>query len=1129
MLSRHLSRCCSKRTTQNLYLAVKSQTRSISKINHHNAAQVASRPQPSPAFNISDVESSSPPQQKTSLRQQPQRRSEQAMDDSFIGLTGGEIFHEMMMRHNVDTVFGYAGGAILPVFDAIYNSEKFKFVLPRHEQGAGHMAEGYARASGKPGIVLVTSGPGATNVVTPMADALMDGVPLIVFTGQVPTTAIGTDAFQEADVIGISRSCTKWNVMVKNVAELPRRINEAFEIATTGRPGPVLVDLPKDVTASILRESIPINTTLPSNALSTITRKAVSEFTTEAIKRSADILNKAKKPIIYCGGGILNHEDGPKLLKELADKANIPVTTTIQGLGAFDQRDPKSLDFLGMHGSAAANTAMQNADCIIALGARFDDRVTGNIAKFAPEAKLAAAENRGGILHFEISPKNINKVVEATEAVEGDVTANLRKFIPLVNQVESRPEWFKKIDEWKEKYPYAYQLETPGSKIKPQTLIKEISHQSSNYGKDVYVTTGVGQHQMWAAQHWTWTKPRTMITSGGLGTMGYGLPAAIGAQVAKPDAIVIDIDGDASFNMTLTELSSAVQAGAPIKVCVLNNEEQGMVTQWQSLFYEHRYSHTHQANPDFMKLAEAMGVKGIRISTQEEMKSGVKEFLDCQEPVLLEVMVEKKVPVLPMVPGGNALDDFILWDSETEKQQNALRKQRTGDYFQSNKVLNQRIAYNLPLDANSQEREIQVVITISQKYDRAKHAELDGFKGVVLPEAPNLLLYLQGGPGFGCTVPTSYSGITKVLLDEGYQIVWMDQRGTGGSTPIDYRTLSQNLSTTAVEDQLEAILQFRADSIVRDAETIRKHLIGDAKWSTLGQSYGGFCSFTYLSLYPESLKQVFITGGVPPIGFDVDSVYTQTYKRTKERNVHYYRKYPQDVARVVEICQYLKSNNVTLPDGGHLSVERFQQLGLSFGGFGGTDQVHTIVTNFWQDLKMFNHPTVYTLTSVQNAMSFDTNVIYALFQEAIYCSGKMKSNWSADRLRYISGNEKFQFNTDEIYFTGEMVYKSMFDDYAELRQFKSLAYALHEFENWSTLYNIDKLQTITWKDVPIVATTYYADQYVDFELTRQVKQQYLPSCNLRQYITNDLFHNGLRVDPDRVLTSMFKLLDNGFD
>lgn len=600
------------------------------------------------------------------------------MDSSLIGKTGGEIFHEMMERHNVDTVFGYPGGAILPVYDAIYNSSKFNFVLPRHEQGAGHMAEGYARASGKPGVVLVTSGPGATNVITPMADALADGIPMVVFTGQVPTSAIGTDSFQEADVVGISRSCTKWNVMVKNVAELPRRINEAFEIATTGRPGPVLVDLPKDVTAAVLKTAIPISSTIPKKTVSMLSQKELTQYTIECIERSAKLLSKAQRPIIYAGAGVLNSDDGPKRLKELADKACIPVTTTLQGLGAFDQNDYKSLDMLGMHGSGVANLAIQNADLIIALGARFDDRVTGNISKFAPQAKLAAQEGRGGIIHFEISPKNINKVVEATEAVEGDLTENLELFNDLVTSVKERPAWFKLIDEWKEKYPYSYQKETPGGLIKPQTLIQEISKQAAATGKPVIVTTGVGQHQMWAAQHFTWTKPRTFITSGGLGTMGFGLPSAIGAQVAKPDALVIDIDGDASFSMTLSELSSAVQANAPVKVCVLNNEEQGMVTQWQSLFYKHRYSHTHQSNPDFMKLAEAMQIKGVRITKQEDMVSGINEWLNTEGPVLLEVVVEKKVPVFPMVPAGKGLDEFLYFDAEFEKKENELRHKRTG-------------------------------------------------------------------------------------------------------------------------------------------------------------------------------------------------------------------------------------------------------------------------------------------------------------------------------------------------------------------------------------------------------------------------------------------------------------------
>ncbi|GMM35567.1 acetolactate synthase catalytic subunit [Saccharomycopsis crataegensis] len=640
----------------------------------HNSTKTV-REEPSPAFNQTSAEEAS-----KSLK----KYANKDMDDSFVGLTGGEIFHEMMLRHKVDTVFGYPGGAILPVYDAIFESKHFEFVLPRHEQGAGHMAEGYARATGKPGVVLVTSGPGATNVITPMADALADGVPLVVFSGQVPTSAIGTDAFQEADVVGISRSCTKWNVMVKNVAELPRRINEAFEIATSGRPGPVLVDLPKDVTASVLKQSIPTATTLPSQTLANITKQFFAQSIDESIQEASDLLNVAKKPVLYVGAGILNHPEGSKILKELSEKAQIPVTTTIQALGSYDQNDHKSLDMLGMHGSGFANLAIQNADLIIALGARFDDRVTGALPKFAPNAKLAAQQGRGGIIHFEISPKNINKVVEATVAVEGDVTDNVKKLLPLVNKVDeaSRASWFKQIENWKKQYPYDYQKEVPGSKIKPQTLIQRLSDHCSKLSKDVVVTTGVGQHQMWAAQHFNWTKPRTFITSGGLGTMGYGLPAAIGAQVGRPDAVVIDIDGDASFNMTLTELSTAVQFGIPVKVLLLNNEEQGMVTQWQSLFYEHRYAHTHQSNPNFIKLAEAMNLKAIKLTKQEDVDAKLDEFLNYNEgPVLLEVEVQGKVPVLPMVPAGKGLDEFISFDAEFEKQQNELRKERTNGKY----------------------------------------------------------------------------------------------------------------------------------------------------------------------------------------------------------------------------------------------------------------------------------------------------------------------------------------------------------------------------------------------------------------------------------------------------------------
>ncbi|CAO3640525.1 unnamed protein product [Mucor hiemalis] len=588
------------------------------------------------------------------------------MDDSFVGMSGGDIFHEMMLRHDVKHVFGYPGGAILPVFDAIHESEYFDFILPRHEQGAGHMAEGYARATGKPGVVLVTSGPGATNVVTAMADALADGIPLVVFTGQVPTTAIGTDAFQEADVVGISRGCTKWNVMVKDVAELPRRINEAFTIATSGRPGPVLVDLPKDVTAAVLKRPIPTNAMIPARP-TTIPNTAISAFTEEArskphpvLMRAAELINNAKRPIIYAGQGVVGHPDGPKFLTALANDGNIPVTTTLQGLGSYDENDPKSLHMLGMHGSCYANLAMQNADVIIALGARFDDRVTGTVSEFAPEAAKAAKENRGGILHFEIMPKNINKVVEATQAIEGDVTENLKKLVPHIKS-SPRKEWFDQIKSWKQSYPFFYEKTTDDNEIlKPQQLIEELDRQTKDVKDKVIITTGVGQHQMWAAQYFNFTEPRQFITSGGLGTMGYGLPSAIGAKVAKPDHIVVDIDGDASFSMTAMELATAAEFNIGVKVLLLNNSFQGMVKQWQDLFYKERYSGTVMKNPDFVKLAEAMGVKGIRVTKASEVEAKMKEFLEHDGPVVMDAVVCKKEVLFPMVPGGKPLHDFMV-------------------------------------------------------------------------------------------------------------------------------------------------------------------------------------------------------------------------------------------------------------------------------------------------------------------------------------------------------------------------------------------------------------------------------------------------------------------------------------
>ncbi|KUJ07481.1 acetolactate synthase [Mollisia scopiformis] len=636
----------------------------------------ATREIPSPAFNTIT------PKRENPLQHQQYARS-QEMDESFIGKTGGEIFHEMMLRQGVKHIFGYPGGAILPVFDAIYNSKHFEFILPKHEQGAGHMAQGYARVSGKPGVVLVTSGPGATNVITPMQDALSDGTPLVVFCGQVVTSAIGSDAFQEADVIGISRACTKWNVMVKNVADLPKRINEAFEIATSGRPGPVLVDLPKDVTAAVLRRAIPMSSTIPAlpSQASKMAQEHVRKQLQATIKRVAHLINIAKKPVIYAGQGIISRPEGPKLLKELTDKASIPVTTTLQGLGGFDELDEKALHMLGMHGSAYANLAMQEADLIIALGGRFDDRVTGAVSKFAPQAKAAAAENRGGIVHFEIMPKNINKVVQATEAVEGDVVDNLAMLNPLVEKksMTERKEWFDQINFWKEKFPLSdYERAERSGLIKPQTLIEELSNLTAHRKADTIIATGVGQHQMWAAQHFRWRAPRTIVTSGGLGTMGFGLPAAIGAKVAKPDALVIDIDGDASFNMTLTEMSTAKQFNIGVKIIVLNNEEHGMVTQWQNIFYEDRYAHTHSENPDFMKLADAMGIQARRVVKPDDVRDALTWLIESDGPAFLEVVTDKKVPVLPMVPGGNALHDFLVYDGAKDKERRKLMAERTG-------------------------------------------------------------------------------------------------------------------------------------------------------------------------------------------------------------------------------------------------------------------------------------------------------------------------------------------------------------------------------------------------------------------------------------------------------------------
>lgn len=548
--------------------------------------------------------------------------------------TGAQIIVDTLIDQGVDIMFGYTGGVVLPLFDRLYDAP-INFIVPRHEQGGCHMADAYARASGKVGVVVATSGPGACNLVTGLATAMMDSVPLVALTGQVRTELIGNDAFQEADTTGITRPITKYNCIVKDVKDVERTVREAFHIASTGRPGPVLIDLPVDVEVAKFNSDGPAELKLPGYRIR-------SKGHARQITSAAKAINESKQPVLYVGGGVIT-ANAAKELSSLADKAHIPVTMTLLGLGSYDQRKAESLDMLGMHGSAYANYAIQQCDLLIAVGARFDDRVTGKIETFAPNAK---------VIHIDVDPASISKNVGVDIPVVGDAKIILKALAKEV-EYQERKQWFDKIAKWKKKFPFRYDQNS--STIKPQYVIEELCKQTKN---DAIVTTGVGQNQMWAAQFYKFVKPRQFISSGGLGTMGFGLPAAIGAQIAKPNATVVDIDGDHSFNMTMTELSTAVEHELPIKVCILNNGYMGMVRQWQELFYGHRYSKSYLKNPEYEALAKALGAAGITVEKKADVPKAIKQMLKEKKPCVVDFRVEPEENVWPMVPAGKSLDEM---------------------------------------------------------------------------------------------------------------------------------------------------------------------------------------------------------------------------------------------------------------------------------------------------------------------------------------------------------------------------------------------------------------------------------------------------------------------------------------
>ncbi len=566
-------------------------------------------------------------------------------------MTGAEMVIEALADQGVKHIFGYPGGAVLPIYDAIFQQDRVRHVLVRHEQGAVHMAEGYARSTGKVGCVLVTSGPGATNAVTGLADALMDSIPIVCITGQVPTHLIGNDAFQECDTVGITRPCTKHNYLVKRIEDLPRVLHEAFVVASTGRPGPVVIDIPKDI------QFAKGTYTGPKNVKhKTYTPKLKGDL--DRIKQAIDLMSKAKRPLFYTGGGVINSgKEASHLLRELVKLTGFPITSTLMGLGAFPAADPQWLGMLGMHGTYEANMAMHDCDVMICIGARFDDRITGRLDAFAPYSTK---------IHVDIDPSSINKNVKVDVPIVGDCAHVLEDMTRMWRAAAAQPDkkaiadWWKSIEKWRGRKSLSYR---PSKDIiKPQYAIERLFALTKD--RDTYITTEVGQHQMWAAQFYQFQEPNRWMTSGGLGTMGYGLPAAVGVQMAHPKSLVIDIAGEASVQMTMQELSTAVQYRLPIKVFILNNQYMGMVRQWQELLHGNRYSESYsEALPDFVKLAEAMHAHGIRCQKPGDLDDAIMEMINIDKPVIFDCMVDQKENCFPMIPSGRAHNEMILGDA----------------------------------------------------------------------------------------------------------------------------------------------------------------------------------------------------------------------------------------------------------------------------------------------------------------------------------------------------------------------------------------------------------------------------------------------------------------------------------